>query len=245
MLAVWAEQLLTDSSHRNNFTNITSAVMFLDNSSPKLKQFDMTIFAELPKLRTLSLSHGQGQVDDIVTHKPLMIEQLDLSYNNLKFFPATCSVEFGNFSKERHSLFPKLKILKLNFNRLRSLGMNGVRDAKPCLPNLTSLQLIGNYITDINAMFFKGFPKLMYLKLEHQRRIQDKIVAYNLNLPENFLGPKAFSQTVLVTPRLKVLYLNGNSIDFKQAVRKDIFSNCKNVQILDVSQNIFRQVRHR
>ena len=146
-----------------------------------------------------------------------MIEELDLSYNNLVSFPKSCIVEFDHIKHAPiiHSLFPKLKILKLNFNRLQFLRIDSGVDS--CLPNLTNLQLIGNYIEDFQAGdFFKGFPKLMYLKLENQRRIHDDSVAYNLQLPGGPLKSHAFNQTVLLTPRLRVLYMNGNSLTLNE-----------------------------
>jgi len=175
------------------------------------------------KLRTLSLANCTNLSKGFFDTPNL--EELDLSRNN-----------FDNASGIRFEMFPSLRVLLLDYNKLSyvpilnlqwlnelSISYNMIKNIKPnsfgYLTSLRKLLLKGNKIERLEKEIFSRLEKLEYL-----------------DLSENRLNHLSTDWAILLT---KLQYLNLNSNQFASIAEMNVFT-INSLQHLFVKNNIFK-----
>lgn len=172
---------------------------------------------------------------------------LDLSYNSIvELEPVFANVKSldvlnlkGNkikhLSRRIFADIQKLNVLDLSENKIRIL-----HNATFMLPDLSTLILSDNAISDIDDNTFLGLESLtdLYLARNKIYDLSENCFRYNsqlnvLDLSGNKLDEvplKTFSNT----RKLQFLYLNGNNI---RSIQKRLFHTLHDLQYLDISAN--------
>ena len=124
----------------------------LDLSSNKLNFVNMTIFALLANLRTLSVRHNPLRLIYSVPNSAIQqtsLTEIDMSYTELKLFN---SKAFSNFAS--------VKSLNLSFTNIHTIHANGFHYT----PLLVSLHIVGSPVQKFPADLFKHLSRLHYVE---------------------------------------------------------------------------------
>lgn len=124
----------------------------LNLSNNKLSVFEEHTFDNITELKHLNLSFNPIGELKIETFTYLTkLETLDLKKTDIE------SIQLGTFSHQQ-----KLKLLDLSQNKLQKLDFNHFL---PVLPDLQSLNLDGNQLTNLTGFENALFPKLQHLDI--------------------------------------------------------------------------------
>ncbi|XP_070209266.1 toll-like receptor 13 [Littorina saxatilis] len=179
-----------------------------------LGDLNLSRFENLPKLRVLDWA-GNYAHTLFVGHME-NLQNLDLSYNQLTFFPDACRASGSE------SLLPRLKWLNLKNNAINTI----LEGAPACMPWLQHLELSGNSFAKLRSNMFHTdrFPFLTNLYLEN---MQQRLAHVN-----NF----TFNNT-----HLQTISLMGGRLKFadEDTIQPDSFAGCPGLLSLQLSDNVF------
>ena len=125
-------------------------LQFLDLSVNQLRVIDMTVFAGLSNLRTLSLAKNPIYLlhmhnEPLVAIQQVALTVIDLSYSNLTVFDS-----------EPLSVFPFVRTLNLSFSPIHTVGGSGFQHT----PSLTNLYMEGVIVKSFPMDILKPLTKL-------------------------------------------------------------------------------------
>ncbi|XP_052071656.1 toll-like receptor 3 [Mytilus californianus] len=172
--------------------------------------FNLSTFSNVEKLIKLNLQ--QNQIRTVILGYLSNVQRLDLGYNDISDIPSFC------FHNTSNSKMPNLAFLSLAFNSLKNL--RPVR----CLPRLKELRLEQNSLKRIQTNTFAYLNSLTKLYLM-------AVGGKNLDTLEK----GAFNSTSLRHLSLRDCNFHFDKLNLSALA--DLFSNCKNLQHLDLAQN--------
>lgn len=160
---------------------------------------------------------------------PPHLEQLHLSRNQISKIPA------GVFSGKKHLMLLNLQGNKLQDDALTgdtfkglsgliqiNLAKNQLNSMPKGLPPSTiQLYLDGNNIQKIPVEYFKGLPKMAFLRLNHNKLVNEGIPKNVFNLSSILdlqLSYNQLTEVPLFSTGLKHLHLDHNKIKSKSAI---------------------------
>ncbi|XP_070209268.1 toll-like receptor 13 [Littorina saxatilis] len=179
-----------------------------------LGDLNLSRFENLRKLRVLDWAGNYAHTFSAGHLKSL--QMLDLSSNQLTFFPHACRASGSG------SLLPRLKWLNLKNNGIDSI----LPDEQVCLPLLQDLELTGNHFAKLRSNLFHTdrFPVLTNLYLESMQQ--------HLAHVNNF----TFNNTHL--QKISLMY-SGLKFADENTVDLDSFAGCPGLLSLQLSGNVF------
>ncbi|XP_070181141.1 toll-like receptor 3 [Littorina saxatilis] len=191
-----------DNADLPRLTNIALDKNYLDI-------VDVDQFTSLTGLANLSLSYSE--ISHAYVSRAVQLTALDLGFNALYHFPKTCS-------QNGTSLFPRLRVLDLQENRISSVP------TEVCLPQLQLLGLSKNRISGLTTDSFSDhkFPQLEILFLRQMSN-----------------GMHCIQRSAFNNRMLKILDLTFNNINFLLNVDNDSFANLTQLKELQASHNFF------
>ncbi|XP_077190718.1 prolargin [Paroedura picta] len=209
-----------DELPEESFKNATELKWInLDNN--RIKKVDKRVLDKLESLVFLYME--KNHLKEIPGNLPPNLEQLRLSRNRIS------RIATGAFHKLEHLLLLDLHNNELNdavfnkntFKGLKNLmQLNLARNILKKMPlgiptAVHQLFLDKNNITDIPNNYFKDFPNLAFLRLNHNS-LTDKGLpknSFNIsNLLVLHLAHNKLTNVPYISPKLEHLYLNDNSI---------------------------------
>ncbi|CAC5373608.1 unnamed protein product [Mytilus coruscus] len=172
--------------------------------------FNLSIFSNVEKLVKINVQ--QNQIRTVILGYLSNVQRLNLGYNDIIDIPSFC---FDNSSNSKMS---NLTFLSLAFNSLKNLR------SLRCLPRLKELRLEQNSLKRIQTSTFAYLNTLteLYLMAVGGRNLDN-------------LEKGAFNST-----SLRHLYLRDCNFHFDKlnlSALANLFSNCKNLQNLDLGVN--------
>ncbi|XP_063446601.1 toll-like receptor 3 [Mytilus trossulus] len=177
---------------------------------------NLSIFSKVEKLIKLKLQ--QNQIRTVSFGYLSNVQRLDLGYNDISDIPSFC------FHDTSNSKMPNLTYLSLAFNSLKN-----IRPLR-CLPRLTELRLEQNLLKRIQTNTFAYLSSLNKLYLM-------AVGGKNLETLEK----GAFNSTSLI--HLSLRDCNFHFEKLNHSALADLFSNCRNLQHLDLAQNVINPGR--
>ncbi|XP_037038617.1 leucine-rich repeat-containing protein 15-like [Bradysia coprophila] len=140
----------------STFHNSNQALQELRLDRNQISSLSSDTFANLPQLKTLRVGDS---IEELPTFSGLnSLEELWLNYNKLKVISAD---SFKNLKS--------LRLLQLSFNNIESVNFTLTPTTAGSLPNLTSLNLLFNSITEIPDGTFTLLTNLRDLNLCRNR----------------------------------------------------------------------------
>ena len=169
-----------------------------------------SIFKRLKGLYRLKIQ--DNRISEINLSGLSYLSYLNLAHNDLVEVPKLCD-------NENESLLPLLKMLRLDYNKIKHLT------PFKCLPKLQSLTLSNNRIVTIHENCFKSLNNLKELNL------------YKAGNPISKIEDGAFSSDSMETLTLRELHFRFDKLS-KRSVQQ-VFAKCENLRYLDISHNYF------
>ena len=169
-----------------------------------------SIFKRLKGLYRLKIQ--DNRISEINLSGLSYLSYLNLAHNDLFEVPKLCD-------NENESLLPLLKMLRLDYNKIKHLTLF------KCLPKLQSLALSNNRIVTIHENCFKSLNNLKELNL------------YKAGNPISKIEDGAFSSDSMETLTLRELHFRFDKLSTRSV--QQVFAKCENLRYLDISYNYF------
>ena len=221
----WADNRLS-SFTENSFTSFAETLRVLNLNNNSFINLNPGIFAQLPKLVTLILTHNKLQIVEAGVFRGLAkLVNLDLSNNIVK------EMKPGAFES-----LEELQTLDLSHNMIKSSNANMFKG----LTRLSWLDLGYNILSEINFEAFEGVSNLKHLFLKNNFLSQIPPTTFNkytrliwLDLSSNKLKD-VHPYTFQNLQQLQTLNLYHNELQF---LAKGTFQNLQQLRYLELSRN--------
>lgn len=219
---------------QNNLIDVLSADAFHNTTQLKWINLNQNKISnngvEENALKALSnllhLYMEDNMLTSVPSPLPPNLEQLHLSKNQISKIPA------GVFSGKKHLMLLNLKGNKLQDDALTEVNLKGLSGLvqlnlaknqlnsmpKGIPPSTVQLYLDGNNIQKIPAEYFKGLPKMAFLRLNHNKLVNGGIPKNVFNLSSILdlqLSYNQLTEVPLISLGLEHLHLDHNKIKSK------------------------------
>jgi len=223
-----------------NKTNVPQDLFRLNNN-------ELTVVTQFPKMliKRLILHRNKiSKIDDSAFSNLILLEELDLSSNELTSKNLLPTVFRGHYSPTEYQPLENLKILRLSNNELHTLD----QDLFEHLPNLEVLSIDSNPLTTIDhlaAIALSDIPHLKFLDLSNTELTEIPLTLFHtprelrtLNLTGNLLTKVPEALTLAVN--LETLFLDENDIKY---IGKDSgFPELSKLEFLSISFTTLKSI---
>ncbi|CAH0559320.1 unnamed protein product [Brassicogethes aeneus] len=204
----------------------------LDLSENELYELPRNVFASLPELKHLNLSHNTHltSVPQNLLHKLTALEVLDLSHTGLKMIPNEFTAKSA-----------RIKEICLSNNDITELSDGAFSN----LLNLTSVDLSYNSISNIRPSAFVNVMNIKRLNLKGNQLSSFKGEFFNTGTSLEFLDISdnqlsyLFPSSFRIHPRLKELKASNNKFNFFPA---ELIATLQFLNYVDLSGNALKTV---
>ncbi|KAG9337054.1 hypothetical protein JZ751_029822 [Albula glossodonta] len=200
------------------FANATSLrEINLSHNSLKSSLVDRNVFTKLKDLLQLHLEYNE--LEEVPPSLPKTLQRLFLGFNKISKLPADalqglasitvldlCNNRLTDAGIKGKTLSSLKSLMQINIcsNKLRSMPSD-------LPPSVLQLSLENNSIASIPDGYFKKTPRLMSLRVSHNKLRTVPYKVFNLSsLMELNLGHNQLSKTFYIPRALEHLYLNHN-----------------------------------
>ena len=198
----------TDLFYNSSLPRLHTLMLHANKLGDGCAPLDLNLLKPLSALKVLGLA--TDDIEYLTVSYSTVLEKLNLDSNSMYRFPVTCT--------EKHSsLFPRLRLLFLEGNRLSSIP------DEVCLPRLQVMSLAKNQFKFLKSGSFSThkFPSLTTLYM------------HSMSIHVSTIQRDAFNNT-----HLEEIMLSFSSVTFSSSdISNDSFRNCPRLRSLGLSHN--------
>uniref|UniRef100_A0A8C1IHA3 Negative regulator of reactive oxygen species n=1 Tax=Cyprinus carpio TaxID=7962 RepID=A0A8C1IHA3_CYPCA len=219
-------------SELNNLTH-------LNLSTNDLQNLPARIFASLPKLRTLDLSHNTVNVCYLPRSSGCVVWSNIVSLKQL--YLASCSIQNIPSSAFKGTPLTHLELSNNPDLNLKQESLEGLAN---------TLQYLGLGNTGLQAFDFSPYSHLTSLNICRNSlpELPESVMALNLkllDLRDNMLTTIPSQHAGMLAQRLQTVYMNGNAFNCCHLDWYKTFMETKGISIVDLSEITCLDLNHR